>query len=410
MPMRLLLLPRQARWLTAIPTFVTRRGISCSVPSRSALPGSLHHEGFYQSLLGTRPSATVAERLQGRLHRLGDLRRQPARTEAAIMIRERGTDTLVRCAWLYHTRDHTQHEVATELGLSRATVARMLKEAKERGLVRVTVESPVRLLELADRLRERWAPHGVREVRLVQSVSDIEEQKAVLAAELPFVLPPVAGKVVGVSWGTTLGAGVEQVPMPGSTNGNGAGGTRVVSMLGGVTGSMRAADPYGVAVQLGQRLRASVYALTAPLYVRDRNVANLLAGHESVRGPLELAADADVALFGVGDLESQSTIVRLGVITHEERRWLREQGAVGDVIGHFLDVQGRPVTAAADLLAPICLGLDQLRAIPERICLAGGPDKHDMLLATVRAGLVTRLLTDERTAERLLTDDVPDAG
>jgi DNA-binding transcriptional regulator LsrR (DeoR family) len=232
----------------------------------------------------------------------------------------------------------------------------------------------------------------------------------VLAAELPSILPAVAGKVVGVSWGTTLAAGVEQLPSLGPANGNGAGGTSVVSMLGGVTGSMRAADPYGVAVQLGQRLRASVYALTAPLYVRDRNVANLLAGHESVRGPLELAAEADVALFGVGDLQSRSTIVRLGVITHEERRWLRDQGAVGDVIGHFLDVQGRPVTAAADLLAPICLGLDQLRAILERICLAGGPDKHDMLLATVRAGLVTRLLTDERTAERLLTDDAPDAA
>jgi DNA-binding transcriptional regulator LsrR (DeoR family) len=316
----------------------------------------------------------------------------------------------VRCAWLYHTRDRTQHEVATELGLSRATVARMLKEAKERGLVRVTVESPVRLLELADRLRERWAPHGVREVRLVQSVSDIEEQKAVLAAELPFVLPPVAGKVVGVSWGTTLGAGVEQVPMPGSTNGNGAGGTRVVSMLGGVGGSTHATDPYGVAVRLGQRLGGSVHSLPAPMYTRDRTLADLLARHASVRGPLELAAGADVALFGVGGLESQSTILRLGVITPDEQRWLREEGAVGEVVGRFLDVEGRPLAAATDRLRPICLGLDQLRAVPERICVAGGPDKHDILLATVRAGLVTRLLTDERTAERLLADNATDAA
>ena len=286
------------------------------------------------------------------------------------------------CAWLYHTRDRTQHEVAAELGLSRATVARMLKEAKERGLVHMTVEPPIRLLELADQLRQRWAPHGLREIRLVQSVSDTEEQKAVLAAELPSILPAVAGKVVAVSWGTTLGAGVEQLPSLGPANGNGAGGTRVVSMCGGVTGSLHAADPYGVAIQLGQRLRASVYALTAPMFVRDHNVANLLAGHETVRGPLELAARADVALFGVGELGSESTLARLGVITPEDRRWLREEGAVGDVIGHFLDVQGRLVTAATDFLTPICLGLDQLRAIPERICMAGGPDKHDMLLAT----------------------------
>ena len=42
--------------------------------------------------------------------------------------------------------------------------------------------------------------------------------------------------------------------------------------------------------------------------------------------------------------------------------------------------------------------------------MAGGPDRHDMLLATVRAGLMTRLLTDEQTAERLLADDAPDAA
>jgi DNA-binding transcriptional regulator LsrR (DeoR family) len=284
----------------------------------------------------------------------------------------------------------------------------MLKEAKERGLVHMTVESPIRLLELADQLCQRWASHGLREIRLVQSVSDTEEQKAVLAAELPSILPAVAGKVVGVSWGTTLGAGVEQLPSLGPANDNGAGGTRVVSMCGGVTGSLHAADPYGVAIQLGQRLRASVYALTRRCsYVTATWRIYSLGTRPS--GPAGAGRRADVALFGVGELGA-STLARLGVITHEDRRWLREEGAVGDVIGHFLDVQGRLVTAATDLLTPICLGLDQLRAIPERICMAGGPDKHDMLLATVRAGLMTRLLTDERTAERLLADDAPDAA
>jgi len=146
------------------------------------------------------------------------------------------------------------------------------------------------------------------------------------------------------------------------------------------------------------------------MYTRDRTMADLLAGHASVRGPLELAAGADVALFGVGGLESQSTIVRLGVITPDEQRWLREEGAVGEVVGRFLDVEGRPLAGATDRLRPICLSLDRLRAVPERICVAGGPDKHDILLATVRAGLVTRLLTDERTAERLLADDATDAA
>ena len=326
------------------------------------------------------------------------------------MRRERGTDTLVRCAWLYHTLERTQHEVATELGLSRATVVRMLKEAKQRGLVRVTVEFPVRLLELAEQLRERWASHGIREVRLVPSVPGGEEQKRVLGAELAALFPPTRGQTVAVSWGTTVSAGVDRLPVLEPADGNGAGGTRVVSMLGGVGGSTHAVDPYGVAVRLGQRLGGSVHPLPAPMYTRDRTLADLLARHASVRGPLELAAGADVALFGVGGLGSQSTILRLGVITPDEQRWLREEGAVGEVVGRFLDVEGRPLATATDRLRPICLGLDQLRAVPDRICVGGGPDKHDILLATLRAGLVTRLLTDERTAERLLANDATDAA
>jgi len=47
-------------------------------------------------------------------------------------------------AWLYHTRDRTQNEVAAELGLSRATVARMLKEAKERAAKKASARGPKR--------------------------------------------------------------------------------------------------------------------------------------------------------------------------------------------------------------------------------------------------------------------------
>ena len=160
-----------------------------ALPGRPGSPGSLRYEGTPQSLLGTRSSATVAERLQVRLRRLGGLRRQP-RTD-------RGGD--------HDSRARDRHPCAapgfTTPGIGPSTRWRRNSGCRgdrgpdaQRGQgARPRARDgrvPVRLLELADRLRERWAPRGVLEVRLVQSVSDIEEQKAVLAAELPSIFRP----------------------------------------------------------------------------------------------------------------------------------------------------------------------------------------------------------------------------
>ncbi|MDL2171489.1 MULTISPECIES: sugar-binding domain-containing protein [Asaia] len=43
-----------------------------------------------------------------------------------------------------------------------------------------------------------------------------------------------------------------------------------------------------------------------------------------------------------------------------------------------------------------------LRAIPHVIAVAGGPDKHHAILAALRSGIVTSLVTDRDTAAFLL--------
>lgn len=280
--------------------------------------------------------------------------------------------------------------------MSRATVARMLKEAKLRGLVQVTITVPVRRFELADQVRDRWAGRGLRRVHLVPTVPDPEEQKTVLARELPTVFTPPAGSTVAVSWGTTLSRAVDLLPAAPRPRVE-----RVVSVLGGIQGAIRAVDPYDVVVRLGQKLGATVYALPAPGFVRDPGLAAVLKNEPAMRQVLELGATADVVMFGAGDLRQRSTLERIGAITPEERAWLVGQGALGDILGHFLDAEGRVVTEAARRLIPISLGMGELRAIPERICIAGGEDKRAVILAMLRGGLITTLLTDETTAAHL---------
>src|SRR3954447_15377272 len=70
-------------------------------------------------------------------------------------------DALARVTWLYHHRKLTQEQIARELGLSRPTIVRLLRQATEKGLVTVSLRLDVlRRIQTSIQLAERF---GLRE-------------------------------------------------------------------------------------------------------------------------------------------------------------------------------------------------------------------------------------------------------
>lgn len=72
----------------------------------------------------------------------------------------RSLDTLVRAARLYYEDGLSQGEVARRLGLSGATVSRVLAQAREQGIVEVLIHDPrspvQRVHEIEQQLIERF--------------------------------------------------------------------------------------------------------------------------------------------------------------------------------------------------------------------------------------------------------------
>src|ERR1700730_9210313 len=74
-------------------------------------------------------------------------------------------NTLAKATWLYHHQKLTQQQIANELGLSRPTVVRLLRQAIEEGIVTVSLRLDVlRQMELSTRLAKRF---GLKEVFVV---------------------------------------------------------------------------------------------------------------------------------------------------------------------------------------------------------------------------------------------------
>jgi deoxyribonucleoside regulator len=82
---------------------------------------------------------------------------------------------------------------------------------------------------------------------------------------------------------------------------------------------------------------------------------------------------------------------------------LVDKGAVGDVVGRYIDATGRIVDPELDQRT-IGIDHDQLRKATRAIAVIAGPNKHAIARAVVTSGLCTTLVTDEDTARAQLGD------
>jgi deoxyribonucleoside regulator len=302
---------------------------------------------------------------------------------------------VARAAWLYYLEEMTQGEVARELGVSRSTVVRLLRRAKELGLVRITLDVPH---EVFERERELERRYGLKRVRLVPEAGGeamLKHWLGYAAAELleEFVS---SGSTVAVSWGTTLRAMVgalgDERPRE---------DVQIVAMSGGLHRASGGSNPYSIAVELGRHFRAQARVLHAPAFVEDASTAAALMRNPGIRETVDQARKATLAVFSVGTLGPEATMVQLGYLSAEERKLLQDRGAVADIACHWIDVEGRPVEPPPTINT-IGVTLEELKEIPLKLTVAGGAAKRDAVLGTLRGGYATALVTDEATAAYLL--------
>ena len=298
---------------------------------------------------------------------------------------------------LYYLRDHTQQEIAERLRLSRPTVSRLLREARDLGFVQITVTPPRGLnLDLETRLEDLYQLQAVRvaEGDTGKNSKVLQHQLGAAAARhLARTIRP--GETIGTAWGTTLTAMVDaMVPIPTE-------GSRVVQVLGGI--GPPDADEYGgvLARRLAQRLDAQVVLLPAPGVVATPDVRDVLRKDPHVRAALNELDSLDVIFVGLGSLASNAVLNDGHTLTRQDRRDLKAGRAVCDIALRFFDAEGNSVRTSLD---DRILGITtaQLRKAARVVAVAGGADKVDAIAAALKAGIVHVLITDRSTAEALV--------
>lgn len=303
-----------------------------------------------------------------------------------------------RAVWLYHVEGLTQNDIATQLGINRVMVVRLLADAKRRNEVRVTISSQLSELIALERAVE--TRYNIARVVLAPFADpDGDPVKLIAAAAGTFISSLMKpGMTVGVGWGQTL---YNTLPFT-------AGGTledfRVVSLLGGIAAARRF-NPAEFAWQFAELFQGEGFLIPAPAVVDSPETKHALLERCGLSAIFEMANRLDVALLSVGGISTLTTSYRTGYISEAERRSLIEAGAVGDVLYNFINAEGEIVRHEVNERV-ISAPLSRLRRTPERVLISGGRDKRVAIKAAISTLSPTTLITDEQTALSLL--DKPD--
>lgn len=304
---------------------------------------------------------------------------------------------LAEIARRYYLRDQSQQEIADQLDISRSNISRLLKEARQRGIVEIRIHHPLgRDADLEHQLAERF---GLREVGVVQAIqSDLQatiSQAATLAGQILEAFLPDA-RSLSISWGTTLNAIAQEFAPQRRYD------VEVIQMMGGVGSSDPTIDGPAVAQRFAQALTGRYRYLHAPLIVDAPEIAQSLLAERNIADTLNAAIQADIALVGIGAVDRDiSSLMRAGYLTLEEFDAIQAAGVVGDICARHFDIAGR--LAAPDIDARIIsISLDQIARIPVVVGAACGAAKARAIFGALSGGHLDVLVTDSDTAAAVL--------
>lgn len=310
----------------------------------------------------------------------------------------RKLDDAARAGWMYYVAGKTQEEIAKKLNVSRQSAQRMVALSVSAGLIKVRLEHPIaKCMDLKVKLKKRF---GLKFCRVVPSV-DADPLSTLGLAQagasvIELHLRETEPQVIAIGTGRVLRACVDELSIMKCEQ------HQVVALLGNMA-SNGSASSYDVVMHMAEHIKAKHYPMPLPVLPRSKEDKELLHSQHHIANNLQLAAQANATFIGVGNLGLNSPLHQDGFVTEQEINELQAQGAVGELIGWVYDKNGNLLDCALNQrVASTRLKVNSENSV---YAIAAGEEKVYAILGALRSKLITGLITNEYTAERLLSID-----
>ncbi len=307
---------------------------------------------------------------------------------------------LVKVARFYYEDGLNQDAITARLGLSRSKVSRLMGQARETGIVQISVVEPEDLfLDVESRLEERF---GLQEALVVEAQpgdSQGHVSRAVGGAAAGYVSRAISSRsTIGMCWGDTLRHMVTNLASQRLPN------AQVVQMIGGIGQPDAEVHATELCRSMARTLDCRLTLLPVPGIVADQRTREALLSDVHVQRAVEAFDDLDIAFVGIGAPTTDSVTMRDGsIITRAELDDLLRKGTVGDIALRYYDAAGECIESEINARI-IGMTLEQIKQVPKVVGVSGGPQKAAAIRAALAGRLINVLITDSVTAQKLLED------
>lgn len=298
---------------------------------------------------------------------------------------------LEKVARLYYEVGRTQDEIARDLKVSRPLISRLLREARDMGIVEIRVHSPAdsegALMSQARNL------FGLKGGLLLPDAADDGAGNRLLAQAAVNFIHQLGGGRIGLGWGHIIGAMVrlmEERPPEKNLI------TDICPMVGNSNISIRNYHSNENVRIVAHQTMAAPHYLHTPAFAETRREMELLRRTENYKNVAHQWAKLDLALVNIGNHPSTpdfASLARYGSL-------LATRQAVGRLIAYYFDARGEIIQSDFDYAIQIPLRL--LKKSRNVVGLCSANVNHRSLAGALRTGLLTHLIAREELLREVI--------
>lgn len=304
-------------------------------------------------------------------------------------------ELLVRIAWLYYIERQTQSEIGLRMNLSRIKINRYLKKARDKGIVQFSINSNnSNILELESALFNRY---NLKDVKVVISMEPGQPLRRMLAKGASEWLVPhlESGLTIGIGLSRTISYMPEYFKSKRKIM------CDFTDIIGGVNSPSSSMISLNITSQMAKICGGRPFRLLTPSVVSSKQAYEIILSEPTLNEVFQKAHNCDILFQSCGGVDLNALLYEDKTMQAETLKTLADNGAVGDILGHFLDINGNPVKVHYDELI-ISISLEALRKVRLGVLVAGGQEKVKTIHAALQAKYFNVLITDEQTAKEVL--------
>jgi DNA-binding transcriptional regulator LsrR (DeoR family) len=298
-------------------------------------------------------------------------------------------ELLIKAAWHYFMGKKTQREISDILGVSRIRVIRLLEKANATGVVQFRLrENSARRMNIEKRLIERYELKDAFVIPTVPDARIAEINDAIADAAAMYIanrMQPDA--FINIGYGDTTGKTLNNLAKMAEKP------ISCISLTGGVSIYLPNAR--------SSIFNARLFLIPAPLIVSSKGMVSALKDEPQVKDIFQMVSLASFTILGIGGMNDEATILKTGVLSKNDFLQLRMQGAVGDILCHYIDKTGDTLAAPfEDRLISTPLSL--VKTLSNVVGVAAGREKLAAIKGCLSYGYINTLITNEETGKWLI--------